>query len=228
MSAARIFISVILWLGVTGAAAADTRTGVAFTTEDGVTLRGWLWKRAPTAVVFSHMFGTDQSIWVDFADELSSQGYTALTYDFRGVGRSGGQFVIAQVDRDVLAAVRFVRRLGERRVFLIGASLGGTASLVAAGKTRVDGVVVMASGTQWAGLDARPYLPALDIPKLFIVGSDDAPFNYSAQIMYAQTPQPKQLLVIPSDQHGAYMLQTRHRNTIKHAITAFLKKHAAP
>lgn len=228
MSAARVLISLILSLGVTTAAVARTNTSVAFTTADGVMLRGWLWKRAPTAVIFSHMFGTDQSIWAEFAEELSSQGYTVLTYDFRGVGRSGGRFVIAQVDRDVLAAVRFVRGLGERRVFLIGASLGGTASLVAAGQTQVDGVVVMASGTQWQGLDARPYLPVLKVPKLFIVGSGDAPFNYSAQVMYAQTPEPKQLVVIPTDQHGTYMLQTEHRNTIEHAIAAFLKKHAAP
>ncbi len=228
MRVARLLLSFALGLGVTTAAAARTHTGVAFTTADGVTLRGWLWKRAPTAVVFSHMYGTDQSIWAGFADELSSHGYTVLTYDFRGVGRSGGRFVIAQVDRDVLAAVRFVRSLGERRVFLVGASLGGTASLVAAGQTQVDGVVVMASGTQWQGLDARPFLPGLTVPKLFIVGSGDAPFNYSAQVMYAQTPQPKQLVVIPTDQHGTYMLQTEHRDTIAHAIVAFLKKHEAP
>jgi len=222
-----VIIAVLVWLGVTGATLVSAHTGVAFVTADGVTLRGWLWQRAPTAVVFSHMYGTDQSTWAQFAEELSSQGYTALTYDFRGIGRSGGRFVIAQVDRDVLAAVQFVRRLGECRVVLVGASLGGTASLVAAGQTAVDGVVVMASGTQWQGLDARSYLPTLTTPKLFIVGSGDAPFNHSARVMYAQTPHPKQLVVVPTHEHGTYMLQTQHRGTIKRAITAFLKDHGS-
>ena len=63
---------------------------VTFQTSDGVTLRGWLWGDGRTAVVLSHMFGTNQSAWYDLARKLAAQGFVALTYDFRGVGTSGG------------------------------------------------------------------------------------------------------------------------------------------
>lgn len=205
---------------------AGSRGAVSFRTSDGVRLRGWLWGSGQNAVVLSHMFGTNQSVWYELARKLSAQGFTALTYDFRGVGTSGGRLVIARVDRDVLSAVRFMRARHPRRLFLIGASMGGTASIVAAGQHRVDGVVVMASGTRFQGLDARPYLGTLRAPKLFIVGRGDAPFNESARTMYASTPLPKQLKVFPTNAHGTYMFKTRHGPAIEQAIMAFLTKQA--
>jgi pimeloyl-ACP methyl ester carboxylesterase len=199
---------------------------VAFRTDDGVVLGGWIWPGGRTAVVLSHMFGTDQSIWADLARLLAGRGYTVLTYDFRGVGRSGGRLVIAEVDRDVLAAVRHVRGRGARRVVLIGASMGGTASLVAAARTPVHGVVVLASGTQFAGLNARPHLPGLRVPKLFIVGSGDHPFHDSARYMHRVSPPPKHLVVLPTSAHGTYMLQTPHRAAVESAILDFLRRYA--
>ncbi len=207
-------------------ARAASRTPVAFRADDDVVLRGWLWPGGRTAVVLSHMFGADQSVWTDLAHLLAGRGYTVLTYDFRGVGRSGGRLVIAEVDRDVRAAVRHVRARGARRVVLVGASMGGTASLVAAARTPVHGVVVIASGTRFAGLDARPHLPALRVPKLFIVGSGDQPFHDSVRYMHRVSPPPKHLLVLPTSAHGTHMLQTRHRAAIEAAILDFLKRYA--
>jgi len=218
---AGFFVLVVLSLP-----AAAAQSPVSFATADGITLRGRQWGSGHRAVVLSHMYGTDQSAWSALAPTLAGAGYRVLTYDFRGVGRSGGRLVVGQVDRDVLAAIRYVRAQGARQVFLIGASMGGTASLVAAGQTRVDGVVVMASGTQFAGLNARPHLAGLTVPKLFIVGSGDSPFIHSARFMYERTPHPKQLVVIPSAQHGTYLLQSKHRAAIERAIVEFLKKYA--
>jgi len=227
-AAALLFLAAaVLSLGVpVSAHPAGSSGAVSFRTSDGVRLRGWLWGSGQNAVVLSHMFGTDQSIWFDLARKLSAEGFSALTYDFRGVGTSGGRLVISRVDRDVLAAIKFMRARHPRRLFLIGASMGGTASLAAAGQHRVDGVVVMASGTRFQGLDARPYLETLKAPKLFIVGRGDAPFNESARTMYARTPLPKQLKVIPTGAHGTHMFKTRHGPAIEQAIIAFLTKQA--
>jgi pimeloyl-ACP methyl ester carboxylesterase len=105
---------------------------------------------------------------------------------------------------------------------LVGASMGGTSSLVVAGQTPVDGVVAIASGMTFQGLDVRPYLPNLRMPKLFIVGSGDAPFNQSARTMHARTPDPKRLLEIPTAVHGTYMFQTKHKAAIYRGIIEFL------
>lgn len=202
--------------------AASQHLHVSFPATDGVTLRGRLWARGKTAVVFSHMLGTDQSIWFDLAEHLAERGYTVLTFDFRGVGTSSGRLVIRHVSRDTLGAVRFIRGRTPARVVLAGASMGGTASLIAAGQSRVDGVVVIASGMVFQGLDVRPYLPDLRIPKLFIVGRGDAPFNQSAHTMYARTPQPKRLVELPTAAHGTYMFRTKHRAAIYRVIIEFL------
>lgn len=221
----RLVLFVLLPIAVISPAAA--RTSVAFQTDDGITLRGRLWNGGDDAVVLSHMFGTDQSIWFDFARKLSAERFTVLTYDFRGVGQSGGRLVISRVDRDVLAAIRFVKSRGPTTVFLVGASMGGTASLKAAAQSNVDGVVVIASGMSFQGLDVRPHLATLKVPKLFIVGSRDDPFNTSVEAMYARTPPPKELKIIPTDGHGTLMFSTRHRETIEQTILAFLRKHSA-
>jgi pimeloyl-ACP methyl ester carboxylesterase len=185
-------------------------------------LRGRLWARGKTAVVLSHMLGTDQSSWADLAGHLAALGYTVLSFDFRGVGASSGRFVIRYVSRDTLGAVRFIRRHDPAKIVLIGASMGGTSSLIAAGETPVDGVVVIASGMTFQGLDVRPYLPHLRMPKLFIVGSGDAPFNESARTMHARTPDPKRLIEIPTAVHGTYMFRTRHKAAIYRGIIEFL------
>lgn len=201
---------------------------VTFQSADGVTLRGHLWPGGPTGVVFSHMFGTTETIWFDLARVLAAQGYTVLTFDFRGVGRSGGRLVIAQTYRDTLAAVQFIRTRRVQRVILAGASMGGTASIIAAGQTPVDGLVVIASGMRFRGLDVRPYLGKLRMSKLFIVGTRDAPFNQSVRTMYDLTPQPKQLVLIPTALHGTYMFQVpRHREAVYAAISGSLRRIAA-
>lgn len=205
-------------------AAAPSPVHVSFRSSDGITLRGHLWPGGSTAVVFSHMYGTTQAIWYDLAGRLAAQGYTVLTFDFRGVGTSSGRLVIANVYRDTLAAVAFIRTRNPRKIVLIGASMGGTSSIIAAGRTTVDGLVVIASGMVFQGLDVHPRLPNLRMPKLFIVGRADAPFTSSVKTMYARTPQPKQLIVIPTGLHGTYMFRsTRHRETIHQAIFTFLR-----
>lgn len=205
-------------------AAAPSPVRVSFRTSDGVTLRGRLWPGGSTAVLFSHMYGTTQSIWDDLAGRLAAQGYTVLTFDFRGVGTSSGRLVIANVYRDTLAAVRFIRTRNPKKIVVAGASMGGTSSIIAAGQTAVDGLVVIASGMVFQGLNVHPYLADLRMPKLFIVGRSDRPFIDSVRTMYARSPQPKQLIVIPTALHGTYMFRNAgHRETIYQAIFTFLR-----
>jgi len=206
------------------ASARPAPQAVAFRSPDGVILQGRLWPAGPVAVVFSHMFGRTQTEWADLAGHLAARGYTALTFDFRGVGSSSGRLVIRHVYRDTLAAAAFMRARRYRTVVLIGASMGGTSSIVAAGHAPVEGLVVIASGTVFQGLDARPHLSRLRMPKLFIVGDGDPRFNHSARIMYEATPQPKQLIALPTSLHGTYMFRSAaHRERIYGAIASFLR-----
>jgi dienelactone hydrolase len=120
-------------------AALAESTAVTFDSADGVHLEGRLFGRGnDVGVVLSHELPADQSSWWDFAQRLADEGYLALTFDFRGycpggnAGCSQGERDISQIWQDVLGAVDFVRAQGAGRVMLVGASMGGTASLVAA------------------------------------------------------------------------------------------------
>jgi pimeloyl-ACP methyl ester carboxylesterase len=203
---------------------------ISFRTKDGITLRGRTFGSGRTVVVFSHMYGTDQRIWFPLAGEMARRGYTAITYDYRGIGRSGGRFVVAQTYRDALGAIAFATRRGPRPVILIGASMGGTVSLKAAALRQaagrpVQGVVVIASGTRFRGLDVRRVIPILRAPKLFIAGKQDQPFADSVRRMYALSRPPKTLRLYPSAAHGTHLLDTRHGPAIRGEILAFVRRH---
>jgi pimeloyl-ACP methyl ester carboxylesterase len=204
---------------------------IAFRTDDGVTIRGYQFGTGWAVVIFSHMYGTDQRIWFPLAEELARRGYSAITYDYRGIGRSGGRFVIAQTHRDALAAIAYATRPGRRPVILVGASMGGTVSLKAAAlrqaaRRPVQGVVVVASGTMFRGLDVRPHLGSLRAPKLFLAGSKDQPFADSVRRMHALSPPPKTLHLYPTGAHGTYLFGTRYGPVIRTKILTFVRRYA--
>ena len=122
---------------------------VTFESRDGVTLEGRLFGDGSTGVVLSHMQPADQRSWFAFANRLADQGYLVLTYDFRGYcpggegGCSQGELQIPAIWQDVLGAMDFIRSQGATTVALVGASMGGTASLVAAGQEGTDVAVVI-------------------------------------------------------------------------------------
>ena len=120
---------------------------VTFLTEDGIELNGNVFGQGKKWVVLSHMYPTDQTSWFDFAQDLAQKGYIALTYDFRGYGKSkGDKEDIPNIDKDIKAAISFVRQHDYEKLFLVGASMGGTVSIVVAAEdTGISGVVSLAS-----------------------------------------------------------------------------------
>ena len=161
---------------------------VTFVTEDGLTLSGRLYDpavggesywTAASGVVLSHMYPADQTSWNDVAEYLAENGLSVLTFDFRGYGDSEGSKDIAQIDTDVAAAVQFLSGTGVQEVVLVGASMGGTASLMAAAdlqalsSLRIAGVVTLSAPVEFMGLEAEGAVPQLVVPMLFISAEQD-------------------------------------------------------
>ena len=166
--------------GLTGGGATGTTSAgiqgkqVIFKTEDGMVLSGHLFGSGTSGVVLSHMYPADQKSWYATAKKLAAMGYLVLTYDFRGYGLSGGNKQIEYIDRDVYAAVKKITAAGASRVVLIGASMGGTASLKAAerlfkeqlqssssGRITVAGVATLSAPVVFQGLSAENTIPRL-------------------------------------------------------------------
>jgi len=208
---------------------------VSFASRDGVGLEGRLFGRGTTAVVLSHMLPADQRSWFDFAGRLAEHGYLVLTYDFRGYcpggdgGCSRGERDVSSIWQDVLGAIDLVRSRGATRVVLVGASMGGTASLVAAAEEGVDveAVVALSAPVSIEGLVADgSLLQQISAGKLFIAGVGDAAAADAAEELYATSPPPKRVEIVPADDHGTDLLTGAQAEVVKRLIETALAQFA--
>ena len=156
-----------------------------FSAADGTKLVAHRFGKGPTAVILGHQSGGDLCEWLPYAKRLASKGYFVFAIDFRGHGLSQVRTGKAEnrLAADLAAAAKEVRKLGKRKVFLVGASMGGIASLVAGAnvKPAVDGVVSISAPARFLGLDAVASAPRLRVPVLYVAaeGDDNAGYDFS-------------------------------------------------
>jgi alpha-beta hydrolase superfamily lysophospholipase len=210
----------------------DETENVFIVGEDDVILNGRLFgSRNEIGVVLSHMRPNDQTAWFDYAEQLADAGYAALTFDFRGYGESGGEQDFALLDEDLTSAIAFLSRDREKsQVFLIGASMGGTTSLVVAAERGVDGVVSISSPARFEDQDALAAVPRVTAPKLFLASEGDEAARLSLEELFEATGQPKEQQVYTGNAHGTNLLdsmQSEHAAAVRARILRFLDEHRA-
>lgn len=93
--------------------------------------------RSRATAVFAHCFTCSKDLPAErqLTAALTAQGLTVLSFDFAGLGRSGGDFADSSFSSDVadvIAAAGWLRDHGTAPSLLVGHSLGGTAALSAA------------------------------------------------------------------------------------------------
>jgi len=207
---------------------------VSFPSADGITLEGRLLGDGSVGVVLSHMRPSDQTSWWGFAEDLAGEGYLVLTYDFRGycpggvAGCSGGGQDLGEIWRDVLGAIDFIRSRGASRVVLIGASMGGTASLIAAAQDGIDVnvVVTLSAPRDFEGMDLTPdVLTRVSAAKLFIAGTGDGSAADDAQALYEMSPPPKRVEILTTDDHGTDILSGNQSGRSRTLILTYLEQY---
>ena len=225
-------------LAVLAAACSSAATGpsgsrdVHFTTADGIRLEGRLFGEGGAGVVLSHMFPSDESSWFGFAQRLAGKGYMALAYDFRGycpggdAGCSRGPKDVPATWNDVVAATAFLRDHGATKVMLVGASMGGTASLVAAavGGVNASAVVTLSAHASFEGLTVdENALQQVSEPKLFIAGvGDPSGAAAAAQQLYDASTGGKRIEIVPANEHGTDLLTGARGPDVENLIVSFL------
>lgn len=224
--ASRVLAGVLLAVIAVGGCAGGgggPRSTASFRTEDGFRLSGRIFGAGPRTVVLAHMFPADQTSWFGFAGDLANSGYQVLTFDFRGYGGSQGRTDVAVIDRDVRAAVRYMA--GSRRaarVVLVGASMGGTASLAAAAGARVDGVATLSAPERFMGLDASDAVQRVVSPKLFVAARGDAPGAAAAATLFRLAAEPRRLEIVAGDEHGMGLLDGRRAKEVQALVKGFI------
>ena len=103
----------------------------------------------------------------------------ALTYYYRGLGKSQGPGNQTLSHLDLKAAIEFARRQGAKKLVLAGASCGGTISAKAFATEKPDALIVVSSPPTIPELGIEinsDEIKALAAPKLF-VGSEGDQFT---------------------------------------------------
>src|SRR4051812_26002778 len=117
-----------VFLIFTFTAALRAQEPVTFPASDGGTVCAELYGKGGNAVVLAHGGRFDKESWRPQAKEIASKGFHVLALDFRGTGCSHGpgqeDFFSAPFYKDVLAAVRYLRAHGAKKVSVVGGSYG--------------------------------------------------------------------------------------------------------
>ncbi len=182
-----------------------------------------------------------------------------MTFNFRGFcdseACSEAHNELEKNWRDALAALAFLEKRKARKVFLVGASMGGLAVLRAARMPGVDvaGVVSLSTpqfpsryyvGEPQANDVTPARLRQLDEPKLFVAGKDDvqlpgsAPFRTGvesvrfaadARRMFQAAGEPKQLALLDSASHSSELVTQAEDDVVKatrRLVLRFLRAHS--
>ncbi len=148
---------------------------VQISTVDGKTLEGSVYGDGPRGIVLAHMRGADRSTWTGFAQAAAAAGFRVLAFDFRGYGGSTGT-VDTELDVDLTAAIEYLTAAGVDDVVVIGASMGGTATINVASKLDLAGAATLSAPAEFLGLPALDVAGDIDEPLLVIAAADDQPY----------------------------------------------------
>ena len=206
--------------------APSASTPVGFTTEDGVEIKGRLFGQGATGALMAHMYPADQTSWWSFAQVLAEQGYMALVFDFRGYGESSGDKKISLIDRDVRAALDFLKDRGASDVFLVGASMGGTASLKVSTQQEVAGVVSLSAPVEFRGIDVKA--ERVKVPVLLMATRGDGSAKQSLESMVEKGivgELAETIVYEAGNDHGTDILNGENSAAAQERILAFLEAH---
>ncbi|MBA3366666.1 MAG: alpha/beta fold hydrolase [Actinobacteria bacterium] len=195
---------------------AERKGVVRFVAGDGTRLLGVMIGSGPRGVALGHESDSDLCSWMPFARKLAAAGLRVLALNHRGHGSSGDARLSAnrrRLDLDFAAAVSVLRSRGVDRVFLGGASMGGTGAVVAAAAfpKSVAGVVSVSAPTRFSTLDALAQARKLQVPALYLVAREDEPFATDARALHDASASPdKRLVVTDGASHGTGLLRDAH------------------
>lgn len=133
-----------------------TSEPIAFSAADGYALRGTLWSpdAPPRALVLIHpATAVPERLYAGFARFLTTRGFAALTYDYRGIGASRpARLTKLQarmrdwIELDVGAAIAWARDTHRALPLLaVGHSVGGHAVGLSAGTAHLRAAVLVAA-----------------------------------------------------------------------------------
>ncbi len=180
--------------------------------SDSRSTHGNLYGSGHMAIIFSNMDTNDQSEWDAIINDLISDRYMILTYDYF-------QHMDDQ-SRTLEDAISFVCDLGAKKIILIGASRGGVASIKVAARhinnDCIAGVVAFSAPIVYEGtvFYRKDELSGIQIPKLLINSENDDGANDTRK-MFRIFDDPKGLQFYQGDAHGTELFDKERESIIE-------------
>ncbi len=234
-----LLLAALLALAASTAGAAPQRVAhdcvgageLSFRAADGTALVGHRFGTGTTAVILTHQSEGDLCDWLPYARRLAGKGYFAFPIDFRGYGLSetpaSGRYRYVQ---DITAAVKALRKLGKKKIFVVGASMGALAAVTAAPSIspRVNGVVSLSAPSRFRGMDGIAAGKRLTMPALYLAATQDVnggfDFAADAKALYrAAATKDKRLVLLPGYEHGIGLVGASPK--ARAAVESFLEAH---
>ncbi|MFH1367842.1 MAG: alpha/beta fold hydrolase [Elusimicrobiota bacterium] len=226
-------------------AKAGERTGspVSFQTPDGVIITGTYHAPAGPRMktfILLHGLGSTNEEWQSFAVHLVRAGYGFLAYDARGHGKSvftrdGKQlsyenFVPSQWNlmiQDVGSAVSFLmneKKIQEKRIGLIGASMGANVSMLyAASNEAVPMVVLLSPGVNYVLFNISNAVSSFQKRPVAIAVSPNDTYAYqSSQLLFRKIEMNKRAVLLTAAKgHGVEMFDGRFERRLLQWIAKY-------
>ena len=204
---------------------------VEVTATESQLIHGW-WMRAnkPSDRVLLYLHGNSQNISANLnrANWFRELGFSVLLIDYRGYGRSQGNFPNElQVYQDAAVAWNYLhekQKIPSGQIFIYGHSLGGAIAIdLAVKQPYAGGLIIESSFTSIREMvdyqsifsifpvdliltqrfESIKKLPNLKMPVLFIHGSNDSTVPaFMSESLYAVAPEPKKIITIPNAGHN--------------------------
>lgn len=188
----------------------------------------WIPGKGEQTVIYLHGNGINIGANIAHAYRFHQLGFSILIFDYRGYGRSEGNFPTeAQVYEDAETAWHYLveeRGIAPKDIFIYGHSLGGAIAInLAVQHPDAAGLIVESSFTSIGEMvdkmgnyrifptriilhqhfDSIKKVPNLKMPILFIHGVVDRLIPYQmSQKLFAAAPEPKQLFLVPEGGHN--------------------------
>ena len=202
-----------------------------FHAADGTKLVGHRFGKGTTAVILTHQSEGDLCDWLPYAKRLAARGYFVFPIDFRGYGFSdrplSGQDRYVQ---DSAAAAKALRQRGKRKIFVVGASMGGIAAVAAGANVTppLAGIVSISSPARYRGMDGVKAGPRLRVPALYLAATadDNGGYDFSEDataLHQAAATKDKRRELLPGAAHGIGLVASSTR--AKALVEGFLKSH---
>ncbi|MCX4911189.1 S9 family peptidase [Streptomyces sp. NBC_00878] len=178
------------------------------TTKDQKHLSTLILGKGPNAIYFGHQYGGQICNLLDLAEGFVKRGYRVIMPEFRGHVASEESETSSPLDAK--AAFDKLKKLGTKRVFLTGASCGGTTAATEGVKSGIPlvGLTLLSSPARCDG-DAVAAVKKIKQPSLFMVAHDDMQGLHERDIremFEASAARDKRLIAIDGEAHGTLML----------------------